>query len=163
MKSFSLSLFGIAVLACSDKTARVEVSNKDSAFATVQERGKAVMGVDQYTSKHVFEDLPDGGRVVLEMKDVADTAEIAIIRAHMQEILKDFRSGNFTKPFQVHAMDVPGTDVMRTGAARINYSVVDRPRGAELRMATTDSTVLAAIRKFLEFQRSDHRASGHDM
>jgi len=31
----------------------------------MQSRGAHVMGVDQYTSAHVFEDLPDGGRVVL--------------------------------------------------------------------------------------------------
>jgi len=52
----------------------------------MQSRGAHVMGVDQYTSAHVFEDLPDGGRVVLERDDAADTAAIVAIRGHMREI-----------------------------------------------------------------------------
>ena len=46
----------------------------DSAFAAVQSRGQDVMGVDQATSSHVFEDLADGGRIVLERDDASDTA-----------------------------------------------------------------------------------------
>ena len=45
----------------------------DTSFAAMQARGQMVMGVDQYTSMHVFEDLPDGGRIVLERKDAADS------------------------------------------------------------------------------------------
>src|SRR2546427_4413458 len=53
-----------------DATAR-----PDSAYAAMQSRGKMVMGVNQYTSAHVFEDLPDGGRVVLDRDTSADTVE----------------------------------------------------------------------------------------
>jgi len=62
--------------------------------------------------------LPDGGRVVLERDDAADTAAIAAIRVHMREIAVSFRAGDFTKPFQVHAQTVPGTAVMRDRRAR---------------------------------------------
>ena len=74
----------------------------------MQTRGAQFMGVDQYTSAHVFEDLPDGGRVVLERDDAADSGAIATIRVHMREIAASFRAGDFTKPFQVHAQAVPG-------------------------------------------------------
>lgn len=161
MRAHFLICAAMVLSSCSPKTQ--ERNATDSAFAGVQERGKAVMGVDQYTSTHVFEDLSDGGRIVLDRDSAADSAAIATIRTHMQDILKDFRAGNFSKPFQVHAMEVPGTDVMRANAAKITYSVVDRPRGAELRMTTADSTVLAAIRKFLEFQRKEHHAGAHEM
>ena len=63
----------------------------DSNFARVQSRGESVMGVDQYTSKHVFEDLPDGGRVVLDRDDASDTAAIRAIRRHMRAIEAAFR------------------------------------------------------------------------
>src|SRR6476469_1505122 len=56
--------------------------NEDSAFAAVQARGAAVMGVDQYTSAHVFEDLADGGRIVLVRTDSSDSAGVSMIRAH---------------------------------------------------------------------------------
>ena len=46
----------------------------DADFAAMQERGRMVMGVDQYTYAHVFEDLPDGGRVVLDRDSTGDTS-----------------------------------------------------------------------------------------
>lgn len=137
-------------------------TNTDSAFAAVQERGRGVMGVDQYTSQHVFEDTPDGGRVVLERADSSDMEAIAQIRLHMREILADFTAGDFSKPFGVHAQVVPGTPVMAAKRDAVRYEVVDRPRGAELRISTADSAALAAVREFLAFQRMDHRAAGHD-
>jgi hypothetical protein len=64
-------LIVIALVACTgSKDARDD-------FAAMQARGEHVMGVDQYTSAHVFEDLPDGGRVILDRADAADTAAIA--------------------------------------------------------------------------------------
>ena len=127
----------------------------------MQERGAHVMGVDQYTSAHVFEDLPDGGRVVLERDDAADTAAIVAIRGHMREIAASFRAGDFTKPFQVHAQTVPGTAVMRDRRAAISYVPVDRPRGGEVRITTRDSTAVRAIHAFLAFQRDQHHAAAH--
>ena len=148
----------LALAACSGKGA---VKN-DSAFAAVQQRGQAVMGVDQYTASHIFEDLPDGGRVVLDRDDASDTTGIRTIRDHMRVIEAAFRRGDFALPGQVHNQEVPGTRVMRERREAITYAAADRPRGAELRMTTTDSAALAAIRDFLAFQRSDHRAAGHD-
>jgi len=129
----------------------------------MQSRGAQVMGVDQYTSAHVFEDLPDGGRVVLDRADPADTAAIATIRAHMRDIASAFRAGDFTKPFAVHAQTVPGTAVMRERRAAISYEQIDRPRGGEVRMRTNDPEAVAAIHEFLAFQRREHRASSHEM
>ena len=129
----------------------------------MQTRGAHVMGVDQYTSAHVFEDLPDGGRVVLDRDDPADTAAIVTIRAHMRAIATAFRAGDFTKPFAVHAQTVPGTAVMRARRAAISYEQIDRPRGGEVRMRTNDPEAVAAIHEFLAFQRREHRASSHEM
>jgi hypothetical protein len=141
---------------------RAQQRTADTGFATMQARGRMVMGVDQYTSLHVFEDLPDGGRIVLERQDAADSAGIAAIRAHMRSIATDFRAGDFSQPFQVHDQVVPGTDVMAARAAAIAYTVADRPRGAEVRIQTKDPTALAAIHAFLAFQRDAHHAAGHE-
>lgn len=129
----------------------------------MQARGAHVMGVDQSTSAHVFEDLPDGGRVVLDRDDPSDTAAIRTIRAHMRDIEAAFRAGDFSKPFQVHAQQVPGTDVMAARRAAISYEAVDRPRGGEVRIRSSDPVAVAAIHQFLEFQRQQHHASGHEM
>ena len=127
----------------------------------MQSRGAHVMGVDQYTSAHVFEDLADGGRVVLERDDLSDSAAIATIRVHMREIAASFRAGDFTKPFQVHAQTVPGTAVLRDRRAAISYAPIDRPRGGEVRITSRDSTAVRAIHEFLAFQRDQHHAAAH--
>ena len=134
----------------------------DSAFAVVQSRGETVMGVDQYTSTHVFEDLPDGGRIILDRDPRADTGGVARIRRHMHEITAAFEAGDFTKPFQVHAGAVPGTSVMAARRSAISYREVDRPRGAEVRIRSTDPAAIAAVHEFLAFQRGAHHAAGHE-
>lgn len=151
-----------AMAACTSRPGRdTDTGGRDTSFAAVQSRGREVMGVDQYTSTHVFEDLPDGGRIVLD-RDTSDAAGVATIRRHMRDVAADFRAGDFTKPFQVHARAVPGTDVMAARRDAITYDVVDRPRGAEVRIHSTDSAAVAAIHAFLAFQRSDHHAAGHE-
>jgi len=138
-------------------------ATSDTAFASMQQRGQMVMGVDQYASRHVFEDLPDGGRIVLEVDSGSDTAGIARIREHMHAIAADFAQGDFSKPFMVHHEQVPGTDVMTARRDLITYEETDRPRGGEVRIRTTDSAAVAAVHAFLTFQRSAHHAAAHEM
>jgi hypothetical protein len=133
-------------------------ASSDSAFSEVQARGHVAMGVDQYTSLHTFEPLPDGGRIVLQ-RDARDTAGVSQIRAHMQRIASAFARGDFTLPGFVHAREVPGTREMRARTSRIRYSADTLPGGAVVRLTTADSTAIAAIHEFLAFQRHDHRAS----
>lgn len=136
--------------------------SKDAGdFSAMQARGEHVMGVNQYTSAHVFEDLPDGGRVVLERADASDTAAITTIRAHMRDIAAAFRAGDFTKPFEVHAQVVPGTAVMTARRSAISYDASDLPRGGEVRIRTTDPQAIAAVHDFLAFQRTAHHTMAH--
>ena len=135
---------------------------KQDDFAAMQQRGQAVMGVDQYASAHVFEDLPDGGRIVLDKTDPVDSGAVAQIRAHMRDIEAAFRAGDFTKPFQVHDQVVPGTAVMAQRKTAITYAASDRPRGGEVRIKSGDPVAVAAIHQFLEFQRGAHHAASHE-
>jgi hypothetical protein len=128
----------------------------DAAYDSLQARGKIAMGVDQYTSTHKFDPLPDGGRIELQ-RDSADSAGVATIRAHLRGIAEGFQKGDFDTPSFVHAQDVPGTRVMTARRSAITYSVADLPRGGEIRITSTDSAAVAAIHEFLAFQRQDHR------
>jgi hypothetical protein len=129
---------------------------EDRSFAEFQARGHVAMGVDQYTSWHVFESLPEGGRIALE-RDEADPAGVTRIREHMRHIAGAFARGDFRIPGFVHARDVPGTKVMSARQNLIHYSNDTLPRGAELRIVTGDSAAVEAIHSFLAFQRHDHR------
>ena len=117
------------------------------------------MGVDQYTSMHRFDDLPDGGRIELQ-RDHEDSVGISAIRAHMRTIARAFAAGDFSTPGLVHVQEVPGTDVMRARRSVIRYEPVDLPGGAALRMRSHDRDAVAAIHRFLAYQRREHRASG---
>lgn len=131
----------------------------DSAFRALQARGKGTMGVDQYASRHRFEDLPNGGRIDLQMRE-ADSAGIAAIRAHLRQTANDFAAGIFTAPDSTHAMVVPGTEVMARKKGAIRYRYAALPKGGEVRITTDDAEALRAIREFLAFQRADHRTGG---
>ncbi|HSJ08102.1 MAG TPA: hypothetical protein VK936_15460 [Longimicrobiales bacterium] len=133
----------------------------DTAFAALQTRGHRAMGVDQYTSTHLFDDLPDGGRIELQ-RDVDDPEGVAVIRRHLQDIAAAFQAGDFSTPRAVHDRDVPGTDVMAERRAGIRYTYVELPRGGQVIITSHDPDAVAAIHRFMAFQRADHRAEGHD-
>lgn len=135
--------------------------SNDSAFAALQARGKMAMGVDQYASAHEFDVLPYGGRITLQMKD-NDSLAIAQIRAHLKLIQHAFQAGDFSTPAFVHMRAMPGADVMSRRTNLIAYTYGDLPRGGEVRITTIDPESLAAIRKFLEAERGDHKADGHE-
>ena len=134
----------------------------DTAFKSMKERGAKVMGVDQNSSLHHFDDLANGGRIVLE-RDTTDRAGVTAIRAHMREIAAEFAKGDFSAPSAVHATNVPGTATMKANAARIRYEAVDLPGGAEVRITTSDAASTRAVHRFLAYQRKEHRAPGVSM
>jgi hypothetical protein len=160
---FCISLLAALLVAC-DTDEPVDLpgasDTTDTEFAGVQERGRAAMGVDQYTSTHLFDALPDGGRIELQ-RNVDDPTGVATIRQHLRDIVAAFEDGDFRIPGYVHAQEVPGTATMSRKRDRITYSYSDLPRGGEVRLTTSDPEAIAAIHAFVAFQRMDHRAGGH--
>jgi hypothetical protein len=158
-KYLILTLALLPIAACGRQD-QVETKS-DSAFAALQQRGETAMGVNQYTSQHVFEPLPDGGRIVLQ-REASDSVGVAAIRAHMDTISKSFGNGDFAVPGFVHATgDVPGTAVMKRLKAEITYTPRDLPGGAQVVISTRNPEAVAAIHEFLAFQRTDHRTGKH--
>ncbi len=135
---------------------------QDSAFTSMQARGKMVMGVDQSASTHHFDSLPDGGRIELQANG-DDTVALRAIRRHLRGIARAFAAGDFSSPMLVHAEKVPGTGVMAERRASLRYTYNDVPRGGAVRIRTRDPQALAAVHEFLAFQRKEHRASGTTM
>jgi len=154
-----VGLIGFTLSGCVARdSGRGPAASADSGFAGVQRRGAVVMGVNQYTSRHVFEPLPDGGRIELQ-RGVDDSAGIEQIRRHMALIARQFAAGDFHLPGVVHDREVPGTRIMAQRRAAISYSVESLPRGGAVRVRSGDSVAVQAIHDFLAFQRQDHHAS----
>ena len=135
-----------------------------SGFRGVLERGARVMGVDQTRSTHEFDLLPDGARIrlVQAASEAVDSTSVSTIRAHLRSIARAFSRGDFKSPAIVHGRVVPGTKTMAAKRRVITYRVNDLPRGGEVWIITRDSTAMAAITEFVDFQRADHRAGGMD-
>ncbi len=147
----------VAVLASAGATASAAQDAGDTAFSSMQSRGRSVMGVDQYTSTHHFENLPDGGRIELQ-RNRPDSAGVQAIREHLSAIAEAFATGDFTAPALVHARDVPGARTMGEKHRVIRYQYRPLPLGGEVRILTGDAEALQAIHTFLEFQLREHRA-----
>jgi hypothetical protein len=146
-------------LASSSGYAQDHGHHGDSSFAAMQDRGATAMGVDQYTSVHHFDDLPDGGRIVLQ-RDSSDSAGVRTIRDHLQSIARAFAKGDFRIPGFVHAGEVPGTATMTARRRTIQYNYRALPGGGEVRITTRDTGAIAAVHEFLAFQRAEHHAEG---
>ena len=160
------SAFAVVVTACRSRTMdhadmtapqHERMHASDTSFAGMQQRGGMAMGVDQYTSSHEFEITPDGGRISLQ-RDTRDSLGVAQIRAHMRLIQHAFEAGDFSTPAFVHQRDMPGTKVMAEKRKAITYRYEDLPRGGSVVISTSDAAARAAIRAFLEAQRTDHRS-----
>ena len=159
----TLAIALLAAACGSEPVPESKADASDSAFTALQDRGASLqaMGVDQYTSTHRFDDLPDGGRIELQ-RQVVDSAGVEQIRAHLRHIAEVFAQGDFRIPGFVHDTSrVPGTDVMRARRAGIEYEFAELPLGGEVRIRSTDAQAVQAIHTFLAFQRGDHRAGGH--
>ncbi len=149
--------FGAFVTALAVATPVRAQRSTDTAYRAMQERGEKTMGVDQTTSSHGFQSLPDGGRIVL-VRDINDSAGVARIRAHLRDMQHAFGAGDLSMPMFIHMKTVPGVSVMAARHALITYTESDLPGGAALRIVTADSAALAAIHQFLAFQRTEHHA-----
>lgn len=149
----------LTTLACSAPDRSPEPA--DTAFSSVQHRGELVMGVDQYTSTHRFDKRADGGRIELQ-RDGDDPEGVATIRRHLRQVAVEFADGDFSASRAVHNREIPGVDVMSAKRDAIIYTVAELPRGAELNIRTSDPDAVAAIHRFLDFQRGDHRSGGSD-
>lgn len=156
-----------ALVACGSQPSQDQQSaspaTDDSAFAALQDRGAsaAAMGVDQYTSVHQFEELPDGGRIELQ-RAVDDSAGVEQIRSHLREIAAAFAAGDFQIPAFVHdRAEVPGTRVMAERRDAIRYEFSELPRGGQVRISSEDPEAVRAVHEFLAFQRGDHRVHDH--
>lgn len=157
-------VFAAAVLvACSPSSAEDAASAhtlSEAEFSEMQGRGEVTMGVDQYTSTHLFDALPNGGRIELQRNEV-DPEGVEQIRSHLQQIAGAFGEGDFSDPTAVHGHEMPGTAVMAERKDAITYSYAELARGGEVVISTDDPEALEAIHAFMAAQRGEHRAEGH--
>jgi plastocyanin len=151
-------MVGQVVVATNLTTVTSLDTNNQSVAASIsmRERGDIAMGFNQSKISHQFKSTPIGGEILITVLNNSDIETIKQIKNHVSIIQKEFSSGNFTKPFYIHAQDVPGTKIMSEKKDLIKYSINEINNGATLILETKDKELLDAIHQFMAFQGTEH-------
>ncbi|MDQ4074405.1 MAG: hypothetical protein M3162_08910, partial [Thermoproteota archaeon] len=143
-----------------NKSLHSDYSHMDASNVTAMlERGNVAMGFDQNKISHQFITTSNGGIIKITALDSKDNQTVDQIKNHVKEIQEEFREGNFTKPFFIHAQVVPGTDIMNLKRDLIEYRIEDIENGSSLILVANDVDLINAINQFFRFQSGEHR--GH--
>lgn len=154
-----LSIQNFANALSNDSNQTSQSSTDMTTMKMKMERGDIVMGFNQSAIAHQFLATPDGGKIIITALNASDRQTINQIKNHILDIQIEFSEGNFTKPFFIHAQDVPGTKVMSEKKDLIKYSISEMYNGSSLLLTTNDKELIDAIDQFTEFQAREH--SGH--
>ncbi|MGA9841529.1 MAG: hypothetical protein WBQ25_04375 [Nitrososphaeraceae archaeon] len=96
------------------------------------ERGNIAMGFNQNKIMHHFIATTTGGEIMIVALNSSDSDTTKQIRNHVVDIQNEFSRGNFTKPFFIHAQQVPGTKLMTEKKDLIKYSIRQMSNGSAL-------------------------------
>jgi hypothetical protein len=153
----------LVVLALSGILASTGVGSAQTRQEEVAKRGAQVMPFDLEQTMHMFQPLENGGRQTVTAKDPANSRQIALIQAHLQEEATKFQRGDFSDPAKIHGEDMPGLAALRAGAGHIEVQYTPLPNGAQIQYTTQDPGLIAALHQWFAAQRSDHghHAVGH--
>jgi hypothetical protein len=129
-----------------------------SRQASVRELGQQVMSFRLDRTTHIFDKTATGGIESVVAKTAADGAQVPLIRGHLRKEQRLFSRGDLRDPMATHGMRMPGIDVLRRNAVRIDIVYQDIARGARLRYLTADPLVQAALHQWFDAQLMDHGA-----
>ena len=95
---------------------------------------------------HIFTKNAQGGTQRVVVKNSADTAQVILIRQHLQDIREQFLKGDFSGPSHIHGQDMPGlAELKNAKAGQITIVYRDIQGGAQLSYQTSDATYVAAL------------------
>jgi hypothetical protein len=125
--------------------------------AEVAKRSPDVMPFSLAATTHIFTKKQQGGVQLVIAKDDADERQIALVRAHLQEIREQFLKGDFSGPAHIHGADMPGLASLKA-AERDKLAITYREvkGGAELEYESADGDLVAALHQWFNAQLADH-------
>jgi hypothetical protein len=129
--------------------------------AEVAALGSQIMPFDLERTTHIFTDQPDGGLQQVIADDPSDSAQITLIRAHLQKEAAAFARGDFADPAAIHGGTMPGLAALRASAGQIHVAYSELRNGAQIRYVTGDPALVGALHAWFQAQLSDH--GGHAM
>jgi hypothetical protein len=123
----------------------------------IAQRGSQIMPFDLEKTTHVFSRTPNGGLQQVIVKDKSDIEQIELIRAHLSEILRDFKRGDFSKPARIHGESMPGLAELKSAKpGEIKTEYVELPDGAQISYSSNSPKLINAIHRWFDAQLHDH-------
>jgi len=148
--------FIMILISCVNASDDVNSSSMNMTMMKMMERGDIAMGFNQNKIIHQFVATPVGGKIVVMSLNNTDIQTIKEIKNHIIEIQREFSNGNITKPFFIHAQEVPGTKVITEKKYLIKYDILEMNNGSSLLLTTNDKELIDAINQFMKFQAREH-------
>lgn len=140
-----------------DHAAHMTMMAEGQRQAEVAKRGKDVMPFTLAATTHIFTKGAEGGVQRVVAKNTSDTAQVTLVRKHLQEIREQFLKGDFSGPGHIHGQDMPGLAELKDAKpGQIDIAYKDITGGAELSYKTSVATLVAALHKWFDAQLSDH-------
>lgn len=124
--------------------------------AELKKRGTAAMGFDQEKTTHHFRLDASGGTIEVLVNDPSDATSLGQVRAHLQDIARQFKDGNFDTPLATHAEMPPGVAAMQASRGAIAYVYEESIAGGRVRIVTADANAKAAVHEFLQYQIKEY-------
>jgi len=122
----------------------------------VHNAGSHVMPFELERTTHIFSMTNSGGVQQVIADDPNDSAQVELIRQHIQHEAMLFSAGNFSDPMTLHGSDMPGVKELTAGASRIKVEYAELPDGAQITFITQDTSLITAIHRWFGAQLSDH-------
>ena len=137
-------------------SAAMPVSAQMTRQEHVRQMSHGVMPFDMAKTVHIFRMTEQGGVERVVTRRLGASAEIALIRQHLQHEAEQFQKGNYSDPAKLHGAQMPGLNELQQAASRIKVSYAALPNGAEITFATADLHLVTAVHRWFGAQLSEH-------
>ena len=146
----------LAVIAMLGLLESIGLCASPSLQEEVAAKGAKIMPFDLEQTTHHFQPLENGGLQTVTVKDPANSTQITLIQAHLEEEAAKFHRGDFSDPAKIHGENMPGLAALQTGAQHIDVQYTVLPNGAQIRYSTKDPALVIALHQWFAAQRADH-------
>jgi len=158
-RRWSVAIMLATALVLGASVSAVALSARDdepSRQAVVARRGATVMPFDLEATTHVFDPTVTGGVQAVVADDPTDNDQIALIRSHLRDEVKRFRTGDFGDPQSIHGHDMPGIRILVANPHELEIAYRALDDGAEVTYFSADPVVVTALHDWFAAQLHDH-------
>lgn len=120
--------------------------------------GSMVMPFDLSKTTHVFRMTQTGGVESVIAKDANDTAQVQLIRQHLQHEAMAFATGDYTDPAMLHGVTMPGLSALSAHFREVSVTYAEVPLGAEITFKAGDFRLATEVHRWFGAQLSEHGA-----